>query len=88
MWEYIVEFLFFKRKENLKEKVLNFRIKKIILNLLLFLNFIGFFIIFNVILLWILILILFLVIMIINIDFKRLFKVNREIKVNFDYYGI
>ena len=85
--EYIAEPLSFKRKENLKEKVSNFRIKKIISNPLLFLNPIGLFIIFNAILLWILILIPFSVTMIINTDFKRLLTVNREIKVNFDYYG-
>ena len=85
--EYIAEPLSFKRKENLKEKVSNFRIKKIISNPLLFLNPIGIFIIFTAILLWILISMPFLVTMIINTDFKRLLKVNREIKVNFDYYG-
>ncbi|MDE5078060.1 MAG: hypothetical protein O4751_07190 [Trichodesmium sp. St2_bin6] len=85
--EYIAEPLSFQRKENLKEKVSTLTIKKIIFNPLFFLNPIGIFIIFNAIWLWVLFWIPLSFAILVNTDLKALLKVDREIKVNFDYYG-
>ncbi|NEQ37953.1 MAG: FHA domain-containing protein [Okeania sp. SIO3I5] len=83
--EYIAEPLFLERKE--KEKVSNFTIRKVVFNPWLYQNPIGILIIVIVIFLWSLVWIPLSLAAFVNTGLKAFLRVDRDIKINFDYYG-
>ncbi|NEP90007.1 MAG: hypothetical protein F6K18_26055 [Okeania sp. SIO2C2] len=82
--EYVAEPLFFERKE--KEKGSNFTIRQIVFNPRLY-NPIGIVIIVIAVLLWFFVWIPLLLAAFVNIGLNAFLRVDRYLKINFDYYG-